>query len=99
MAMLGVYPKQPRETQFYTLEYNCWLDATIPELLTGTPTVFVSPTTAPALVVTPLIQNNTQVRLTVAGGVDGTKYKLEVLVDTDAGQIKEDELYIKVVDQ
>ncbi len=101
MAVLGSFIQQPREALYYTIDYSCFLDPDIPEILNaGVPSIIISPTTAPALVVVGqvLVQDN-QVRMLVSGGNDGTRYKVEVVVGTDQSQIKEDEFKITVRDQ
>ncbi len=101
MAILGSFIQQPREALFYTIDYTCFLDPDIPEVLNpGVPTIIVSPITAPALVaVGQVLVGDDQIRLLVSGGLDGTRYKIEVVVGTDQGQVKEDEFKITVRDQ
>ena len=101
MAVLGSFIQQPREALYYTIDYTCFLDPDIPEILNaGVPSIIISPITAPALVVVGqvLVQDN-QVRMLVSGGNDGIRYKVEVVVGTDQSQIKEDEFKITVRDQ
>ena len=101
MAILGSFIQQPREALYYTIDYSCFLDPDIPEILNaGVPSIIISPITAPALVVVGqvLVQDN-QVRMLVSGGNDGTRYKVEVIVGTDQSQVKEDEFKITVRDQ
>jgi len=101
MAILGSFIQQPREALYYTIDYSCFLDPDIPEVLnSGVPSIIISPITAPALVVVGqvLVQDN-QVRMLVSGGNDGTRYKVEVIVGTDQSQVKEDEFKITVRDQ
>ncbi len=100
MAILGSFVQQPREAIFYTIDYTCFFDATIPEILNpGPPTIIISPVTTPALVVVGQRLNDIQIRTLVSGGLDGTRYKIEVIVGTDQSQIKEDEFKITVRDQ
>lgn len=96
MAQLGAFEQQPREVLFYTLDYQYFLDASIPELLTGSPVIYVSPSTAPGLAAVGAVEDDTKVRVQISGGVSGTRYKVEVNVGTDAGQTKEDEFYVRV---
>jgi len=100
MSVLGSFIQQPREAKYYTIDYSCFLDATIPETLNpGVPTIIVSPVTAPTLVVTGAVTGDDQVRMLVSGGVDGERYKVEVVVGTSEGQIDESEFKITVRDQ
>ncbi len=101
MAVLGSFIQQPREALFYTIDYTCFLDPDIPEVLDpGVPQTIVSPITAPALVVvSQILVADNQIRLLVSGGLDGTRYKVEVVMGTDQSQIKENEFKITVRDQ
>ncbi len=100
MAILGSFVQQPREAIFYTIDYTCFLDPDIPELLNpGPPTIIISPVTAPVLVAVGQRLSDLQIRMLVSGGLDGTRYKIEVVVGTDQSQVKEDEVKITVRDQ
>ncbi len=100
MSVLGSFIQQPREAKYYTIDYSCWLDATIPETLNpGVPQIIISPITAPALVVTAGVTGDDQVRMLISGGVDGERYKIEVIVGTSESQIDESEVKITVRDQ
>jgi len=100
MAVLGSFVQQPREALYYTIDYSCWLDDSIPEALTpGLPTLIVSPVTVPALVVSGTVVDPDKVTLLVSGGLDRTSYKIEIIVGTDNNQIKESEVKIKVRDR
>ncbi len=101
MAILGSFIQQPREALYYTIDYSCFLDPDIPEVLnSGVPSIIISPITAPALVVVgQMLPGDNQVRMLVSGGNDGTRYKVEVIVGTDQSQIKEDEFKITVRDR
>ncbi len=96
---LGSFDQQPREVVFYTFDYECWLDSDLPELLDpGVPALVIAPVTTPALVVVAEVVGTMKVRLSVSGGKDQSQYKIDVTVLTDAGQIKENEIDIRVVD-
>jgi len=100
MAILGSFIQQPREALYYTIDYTCFFDATVSEILDpGPPTIIISPITTPILVVVGQRFSDFQIRMLVSGGLDGTRYKIEVVVGTDQGQIKEDEFKITVRDQ
>ena len=96
---LGIFNQQPREALFYSIDYSCWLDATIPEALNDVePLIIITPSTEQPLVVTPETIVPNRVRLLISGGVDGTTYKVEVIATTDAGQTQESEVTIRVRD-
>lgn len=98
MSVLGSFVQQPREAIYYTIDYSCWLDTTIPETLDVTPpTVVVTPTTSPVLVATAAVSGD-RIKVLVSGGLDGEQYKVEVVVGTSESQIKEDEIVIQVQD-
>ncbi len=101
MAVLGSFIQQPREALYYTIDYTCFLDPDIPEILNaGVPSIIISPITTPALVVVgQILVGDNQVRTLVSGGLDGTRYKIEIIVGTDQSQVKEDEFKITVRDQ
>jgi len=99
MAKLGNFSQQPNEALYYTIDYSYWLDTTAGEILdTGTPTIEISPSTSPALVVAPQVTASDQMKMLISGGKNGTLYNVEFRVLTSAGQIKEDELLIRVLD-
>lgn len=90
MAVLNTYVQQPADR----------LDYDIPYILNDTDTldsVAVSVTPA-GLDVTGIVLDDNTVKLWVEGGVSGTKYKVEVVITTTLGRVKEDELIIKLKD-
>jgi len=88
---LAKFTKDPDERKKYTISYVDWL-AEDESLVT--PTITVTPTTASPLTVDTEEIDTAESALSffVEGGLDGTRYKVIVQVETSEGQIKEDEI-------
>jgi hypothetical protein len=95
-GMVKTYRKTPVERRRLYLDYSCWLEEA--EQLTDTQ-ITVMPYTADApIVVTSGYTDVEHKKLTmfVSGGIPHTNYTLALVVRTDAGQIKQDNIGIYV---
>lgn len=91
---LGAFKKTPQERKRYTISYSDWLDTG--ELVDSVVYAIDNTTTPPLLVEGSAVAvDGLGVLFFVSGGLDSEQYQLNVLMTTDAGQIKED--YIKFV--
>ena len=96
MAVLRGFGKSAVERKRYTLDYACWMDEG--ETLSDF-TILVSPDTQP----NPLVAEGAYVDPTyqmittyVSGGAPGVAYTVRFIANTSAGQIKSDDLQIRV---
>lgn len=88
---IGTVKKQPNEKRRYGIDYSEALDPG--DVIQEVSAVVDSPDLT-ALVTTDAIAN---VRVTLTGGLTGVTYKVTLTVTTtDANEIIEDELYVKV---
>lgn len=91
---LGVFRQTPNEKKRFSISYAAWLET---GEVVASIAYAISPVTIPAL----LIEASTVdvgglgVTFYVSGGVDATEYQINTLMQTGAGQRKED--YIKVI--
>lgn len=92
MAVLATFIQQPAEVLDYWLDYDDWL-VDDDRLLSAQATVVPS-----GLNVSPIITNDTRISLWVSGGVDKTKYKIELTVGTFKGRAKQDEFILIIKD-
>lgn len=83
------YIQSPSERKRYALDYSCWLEDD--EVLTNA-TFVITPSDVPAFEVDAhsVSADGKSIVFYTSGGVDGTKYKLEVFAVTSYGQTKED---------
>jgi hypothetical protein len=91
---LSTFKQTPQEKKRYTISYSDWLDAgeVADSVVYGIDNV----TVPPLLVESSAIQvDGLGVSFYVSGGLDGEEYQLNILMETDAGQRKED--YMKFV--
>jgi hypothetical protein len=96
MSVLKAFNKSPVERKKYTLNYICWLETT--ETVAGF-TITVTPVTDDApLVVSGAFVDPTFKRVTtyLGGGKAGTLYTVRFVATTSLGQIKADDLQLKV---
>ena len=92
MSILGKYIKQPGETESYTISY-------IEDLTEGDGVVSTEVTVSPIGLT--LVATNTDlvsVRIWVAGGTPGAKYKVEATATTGDGRVLQDEFFITIKD-
>jgi hypothetical protein len=93
---IKTYQKTAVERRRLYLDYSCWLKDD--EALTATQ-VTIAPYTADApLTVTTGYTDATNKKLTmfIGAGVGNTNYTLSVVVQTDAGQVKRDDIGVRV---
>ena len=91
------YRKTVIERRRLYLDYSCWLEEV--EKLTGFQ-VTVTPYTvdAPITVDTAYTDaTNKKLAMFVGGGVVNTNYVLAMVVTTDAGQVKRDDIGVRVI--
>jgi len=91
------YRKAVIERRRLYLDYSCWLEP--PEQLTDVQVTVFPYTEAAPIVVSSGYTDAEHKKLTmfVAGGEGNTTYTLQMVVRTDAGQIKRDDIGIMVV--
>lgn len=89
MSILGSFVKQPAEYIDYDIDYSKWLEAS--------ETISSQTTTATAgITVSSSINGSGKITKTwVSGGLNGSTYKVTVMVTTSIGRIKESEFYIR----
>lgn len=92
-----VYQKAPVERRRLYLDYTCWLEDA--EKLVETQVTISPYTESSPLTVTTGYTDATNKKLVMfaGGGVTNTNYTLSVVVRTDAGQVKRDDIGIRVV--
>jgi hypothetical protein len=97
-VILTRFKKQSAESRKFTIDYSPRLDSS--EVITNVKNVLVTPTTVPPLEVTSIISAaETSVYLYIAGGTDGTEYKVDVQTETgDALILWEDEIIMIIED-
>lgn len=93
---LKVYRKTVVERRRVYLDYSCWL--TEGELLTDFQVTVIPYSQEAPLVVTLSYPNDDHSKLMmfVASGAANTNYTLQVVIRTDSGQVKQDDLGIRV---
>jgi hypothetical protein len=97
--ILATYEKQPAEYKDYDIDYSQWLTPADDVIASVTASVTSATQATPTLLVD-LIQNSVYVtKLWVEGGTVGTKYKITVLMTTDAGRVDESELIFNIKDR
>lgn len=88
--------KQPGESRLYPMEFAALLVEG--ETISGIDSITKDKTTTPDLVIAEQAYSGSIVQFRVSGGVDGTKYKITVRVDTTAGNLIEGEGIIQCED-
>lgn len=96
-APLKTYRKMPSERRRLYLDYSCWLEEN--EVLSAFQVTVVPFTTDSPLSVTSSYPDDEHKKLMlyVAGGKANQNYTLQMLVTTDQGQIKQDNVGVMVV--
>ncbi len=95
--MVKTYQKAAVERRRLYLDYSCWLEE--PEKLVDTQ-ITISPNTVDApITITTGYTDAAQTKLVmyVGGGTPNYNYTLQVVVRTDGGQVKRDDIGIRVV--
>jgi hypothetical protein len=97
MSVIKSFRKTTVERRRLYLDYSCWLGET--EVLTDFQ-VTVSPFTEDAPVSMSVAYTDTtnkKLAMFVGGGVGNTNYTLQMVVRTDQGQVKRDDLGLRVL--
>lgn len=91
---LGTFRQTPQEKKRFSISYSAWLE-------TGEVVASIGYAISPVTVVPLIIEasavdvDGLGVTFYVSGGEDATEYQINTLMQTDAGQRKED--YIKII--
>ncbi len=95
--MVKTYQKAAVERRRLYLDYSCWLED--PEMLVDTQITVTPNTTDAPITITTGYTDSTQKKLVmfVGGGAANNNYTLQVVVRTDSGQVKRDDIGIRVV--
>lgn len=91
--MLGVLTKQPADILDYDVNFEEWLSEDDTVASAG---AVVEP--AGEITITDVLISNPIVKIWLAGGVDGSSYKITVTTTTAFGRKKETEFRIRVKD-
>lgn len=92
MSLLGTFLKQPAEVESYTITYE-------DDLTTGDNVASSVVTVSPAgLTIQSSNVDDPRVRIWLAGGTNGTTYKVTVTTTTADGRVLQDEFKVKVKD-
>lgn len=95
--ILETYTKQPSEYKDYDIDYSVWLSDPVDTLFDVTTSVeCVSTPGDTALTVGRVDMTQQTVKLWVAGGTDGEKYKITINATTSGSRIDQSELIFKV---
>lgn len=97
--LLEKFVKQPAEVKDYDVSYAKWL-APIGDVIDSVVTTIacLSTPTDNALTINSTLLTDTSVKLWVAGGTSGKKYKITIRLTTDGGRIDESELMFIIKD-
>lgn len=88
--------KQPSESRLYTMEFAALLGSG--ETLSTVVSVTVDKVTTPALVTSGQVVSGSQLQFRLAGGLNGTKYKVTGVVTTSASNTLEGEGIVQLED-
>lgn len=89
---------QPTEDWKLNIDYAAVHDWGSTETIASIVSVAVTPTTVPPYVATSIGSSGKIAQVEGSGGVDGTKYKITVIVTTTDGNTLEGEFYVQVKD-
>jgi hypothetical protein len=94
---IKTYSKASVERRRLYLDYSCWLEDA--EKLTDTQVTITPYTSGGPLTATSAYSDSTNKKLVmfISGGVANTNYTVSTVVTTDAGQVKKDDIGIRVV--
>jgi len=90
---LSKFIQEPGEYKRYVLDYSDWLDEG--EQITSV-TFTVTPSDGVTVPISAIDDTGTLVSFFATGGTDGVKYTVEATINTDGGQIKEDQIYFVI---
>ena len=88
--------KQPSESRLYTMEFAALLGSG--ETLSTVVSVTVDKATTPVLAISGQVVSGSQLQFRLAGGLNGTKYKVTGVVTTSAGNTLEGEGIVQLED-
>ena len=95
-GVIKTFRKSSVERRRIYLDYSCWLEET-EELTDFQITVFPYTETNPVVVTSGYTDpDHKKLTLFASGGVPNTKYTLQMVTRTDAGQIKRDDIGLMV---
>lgn len=94
---LSTFKQTPQEKKRYTISYTNWLDD---GEVVDSVTYGIDNTTVPPLIVesSAIDGDGLGISFFVSGGLDEEEYTIAILMETDAGQRKEDYMKIVVAD-
>lgn len=94
--VVKMFTKQPSERRRLYLDYSCWL--AVDEVLTNFQVTVMPYTEAAPIAVTSGYPDDEHKKLMmfISGGVANTNYTLQMVATTDAGQIKQDNIGVRV---
>ena len=91
MAVLGRFTKQPGETIDYPVDFTDWMAGRTGDSITSYTVV-----AEPGINIATHIRVGNVVTVVLAGGTDGTSYKITVKITTAFPLVKEAEFVVKV---
>jgi hypothetical protein len=96
MTVVKVFQKAAAERRRLYIDYSCFLETT--ESLTDMQVTIIPYTSDSPISITTSYTDSTNKKLTMyaAGGVANTSYVLSLLVSTDQGQVKQDDIGLRV---
>jgi hypothetical protein len=94
--IIGTVIKQPREREDYDIDCRSAFNNDGNDFVVSASTI-ITPDDG-QLAATPVVADGNTVKVWLQGGTVNAEYTVEVLVTTDAGRVKEDEILVKIVD-
>jgi hypothetical protein len=96
MTVVKVFQKAAAERRRLYIDYSCWLEDT--EALTDIQVTITPYTVDTPITITTSYTDSTNKKLTMyaAGGGANTSYVLSLVVSTDQGQVKKDDIGLRV---
>lgn len=93
---LGTFRQTPQEKKRFTISYGDWLETG--EVVASVAYAITPVTTIPLIIEASAVDvDGLGITFYISGGEDQTEYQINVLMQTDAGQRKED--YIKILEE
>lgn len=96
MGKIGKFVKEPWERKRYTIDYTDWLDDAelVQSINFSTDVVDDDPVQVDTW---QILSSGLLVQIYVSGGVDGTNYNVDVRMQTNMGQRKEDTIQFNCI--
>lgn len=89
---LGKFQQTPLENKIYVIDYSQWLGSG--ETIQSMTTTIANVTDPPFVVDGEVISaDKKSVSFFASGGLDGSKYEVEVIMATSSGEIKNDQIF------